>query len=309
MNSILQEAYFRQRALSYANHHGKSEAARKYHVSRMSIHRWSKRYDGTVESLLERSSRPHSHPRQHTVQEDELVLRVWRSNKKLELDLLWRHLWDHHGYRRDRTTLYRVLRRLNVYKGPKKKVKPRLAKPYQRMSCPGERVQVDVKFVPSKCITGALGGTKLYQYSAIDEYSRMEFKMIFEEHSTHSSILFLKEMLRFYPFPIQCIQTDNGLEFTNRFVSDKLGAFEIALEGCGIRHKLIRPFTPRHNGKVERSHRTDQRMFYDDHRFFSLKDANVQLRVHLLWCNTRPRKCHGWKSARSVLIAFLAVAA
>lgn len=124
-------------------------------------------------------------------------------------------------------------------------------------------------------------------------YSRMEFKIVLVEHSTHSSILFLKEMLRFYPFPIQCIQTDNGLEFTNRFVFDKPGAFEIALDGLGIRHKLIRPFTPRHNGKFGRSHRTDQRMFYDDHSFFSLKGANAQLKVHLFWCNTCPRKRHG----------------
>ena len=116
-------------------------------------------------------------------------------------------------------------------------------------------------------------------------------------------------MLRFFPFSIACIQTDNGIEFTNRFLSDKPGAFDIALEHYAVKHKLIRVATPRHNGKVERSHRTDQHFFYDDRRFFSLADANNQLAVYLRWCNHRPRLCHNWRPALSIVHDFLALAA
>ena len=178
------------------------------------------------------------------------------------------------------------------------------------MDYPSQRVQVDVKYVPKECLVGAAAGKRFYQYSAIDEYSRMEFKMIFEEKSGHSSVEFLKRMLLFFPFPIACIQTDNGAEFTNRFLdTDKPGAFDMALEYYGIPHKLIRVATPRHNGKVERTHRTDQHFFYDDHRFFSLSDANAQLAVHLRWCNLRPRLCHHWRSALHIVRDFIAVAA
>jgi len=309
MDSIQQDAYFRQRVVQCSQTRGVCEAARLHHVSRKSVWRWRKRYDGTVASLREKSSRPHHHPKEHTCEEDSLVRRVAGKNKKMGLDMLYIHLIQNHGYTRSRGTLFRALRRLGVYRAAKPKRKRRLPKPYERMEFCGQRVQVDVKHVPKECLMGALGGHKLYQYSAIDEYSRLEFKMIFDEISGYTSVEFLKQMILFFPFPIACVQTDNGSEFTNRFHSDKPGALDIALAHYGIGHKLIRVATPRHNGKVERSHRTDQHFFYDDHRFFSLADANKQLAIHLRWCNNRPRLCHLWRSALSVTRDFLAVAA
>jgi len=310
MDSMHQDACFRQRVVNYASEHGVCDAARVYRKSRKSVWRWKKAYDGTVASLLEKSSRPHGHPHQHTPQEDALVTRVQCHHKKMGLDMLYIHLIQDHGYTRSRSTLFRVLRRLGVYAQAKPQRKPRLSKPYERMECPGQRVQVDVKHVPKECLVGEMAGKKLYQYSAIDEYSRLEFKMIFEELSGYTSVDFLKRMLAFYPFPIACIQTDNGVEFTNRFLdTDKPSAFDIALDHFAIHHKLIRVATPRHNGKVERSHRTDQRFFYDDNRFFSLNDANAQLASYLRWVNLRPRLCHNWSSALSVARAFLFVAA
>lgn len=61
-------------------------------------------------------------------------------------------------------------------------------------------------------------------------------------------------------FTIECVQTDNGFEFTNRFAQSNrelVTLFERTAAELDIRHKLIRPYTPRHNGKVERSHRED----------------------------------------------------
>ena len=259
MDSVQQDAYFRQRVVKCSIHSGVCEAARLHHVSRKSVWRWRKRYDGTVASLRERSSRPHHHPREHTPQEDSLVWRIACKNKKMGLDMLYIHLIHNHGYIRSRGTLFRILRKLGMYPAVKPKRKRRLPKPYERMECCGQRVQMDVKHVPKKCLTGTVAGQKFYQYSAIDEYSRMEFKMIFDELSAYNSVQFLKQMMSFFPFPVACIQTDNGIEFTNRFLSDKPSAFDVALEHLGIRHKLIRVATPRHNGKVARSHRTDQR--------------------------------------------------
>ena len=60
--------------------------------------------------------------------------------------------------------------------------------------------------------------------------------------------------------------------------------FEKTAAELGIRHKLIRPYTPRHNGKVERSHREDQKLFY------SLDDFVKQLAVHNRRSNNLPMR-------------------
>ena len=89
------------------------------------------------------------------------------------------------------------------------------------MHFPGERVQVDVKFVPEVCIVGDAKGEKFYQYTAIDEFSRWRYLEAFQEHSSYYSAVFLEHLIKAAPFKILCIQTDNGTEFTKKFVSDK----------------------------------------------------------------------------------------
>ena len=114
-------------------------------------------------------------------------------------------------------------------------------------------------------------------------------------------------MLKAFRFPVECVQTDNGPEFTNRFTSRR-GAptlFEACLKQRGIVHKLIRPFTPRHNGKVERSHRKDNEYFYASYKFFSLKDFQNQLKVHNRWYNNFPMRPLGWVSPASFLHNFV----
>ena len=119
-----------------------------------------------------------------------------------------------------------------------------------------------LKFVPESCIVGdaKAEGKKFYQYTAIDEYSRYRYLEAFEEHSSYSSAVFLEHMLKAFQFPVECVQTDNGQEFTKRLGSSANPTptlFEACLKQRGIKHKLIKPYTPRHNGKVERSHRKD----------------------------------------------------
>ena len=141
------------------------------------------------------------------------------------------------------------------------------------MLYPGQRVQIDVKHVPASCLVGDAKGKRFYQYTAIDEFSRFRYLEAFEECSTYTSTVFLEHMLKAFPFSVECIQTDNGFEFTKRFSSSALDQsltmFEKRLARYGIRHKKIRPFTPRHNGKVERSHRKDNEYFYANHTFYS----------------------------------------
>lgn len=176
------------------------------------------------------------------------------------------------------------------------------------MSYPGQRVQIDVKFVPAACIVGKASGQKFYQYTAIDEYSRFRYLEAFEEHSTYSSAVFLEHLIKAFPFPIECVQTDNGAEFTKRLLPAERRTptlFEARLEQCGIRHKLIRPYTPRHNGKVERSHRKDNEYFYATHSFYSFNDFKKQLAVHSRIYNNFPMRPLAWKSPKEYIKAFI----
>lgn len=182
-------------------------------------------------------------------------------------------------------------------------------KPYEQMDHPGQRFQIDVKVVPSACLVNSrVIGKHFFQYTAIDEYSRWRFVEAFEEQSTYSSAMFLEHLVKAFPCPIECVQTDNGTEFTNRFTSrrDRPTLFQMHLGLHGIRHKLIRPYTPRHNGKVERSHRKDNERFYATHTFYSFADFAKQLKVYNRRDYNRfPVRPLGWRSPEQVLKEYL----
>ena len=302
MNTVTQTMRFRQSLLNYAEKHGVTKAAIKYNVNRQYICRWKRRYNGDIQSLANKSHRPHHHPNQHTEEELRQITNFRRRNPNTGLVVLWVKL-RRSGYTRSITGLYRVLHRQGqmTVKLPNPKYIP---KPYEQMHFPGERVQVDVKFVPEVCIVGDAKGEKFYQYTVIDEFSRWRYLEAFQEHSSYSSAVFLEHLIKAAPFEIQCIQTDNGAEFTKKFVSDKARPhlFEMKLEDLGIRHKLIKPFTPRHNGKVERSHRKDNENFYASHRFYSFPDFQKQLAVYSRKYNRFPIRPLGWLDP----LAFLA---
>ncbi len=212
------------------------------------------------------------------------------------------------GYTRSISGLYRFLRKSGqmAEKLPNPKYIP---KTYEQMQYPGQRVQIDVKFVPKSCLVGAAaeeGG--YYQYTFLDEYSRFRYLEAFQEHSTYSSAEFIKHCVKKFPFAIECVQTDNGSEFTNRLISGQSSRptlFEKTLEQLKIRHKLIRPYTPRHNGKVERSHRKDNEYFYASHKFFSFQDFQMQLAVWQRKYNAFPIRPLSWRSPNLALSDFV----
>lgn len=183
-----------------------------------------------------------------------------------------------------------------------------IPKPYEQMQRPGQRVQIDVKFVPTACI--AVKGEKYYQYTALDEYSRYRFLEAFSEHSTYSSAQFARHVIDHFAkmgIRVECIQTDNGSEFVKQVGGnpDNPTMFERTLKEYGVQHKLIRVYTPRHNGKVERSHRKDNEYFYATHSFYSFEDFKTQLAVHNRHYNNFPMRPLNWKSPKNVLDNFL----
>lgn len=305
--SITQDMAYRQSLMKYTEKYGVSRASRKYNKSRSYIYFWKARWDGSVESLECQSRRPHSHPNQHTKEELKMIRNMRRRNPDLGMVELW-HRLRKRGYSRRPESLFRVMRKMGMFpqKTPKNHYTP---KPYEQMTHPGQRVQVDVKVVPRRCIADP--ELRLFQYTAIDEFTRLRFLAAYPEQSTYSSADFLNKLVRWYArkgIQVECIQTDNGFEFTNRFSNSKrdiLTLFEKTAHKLGIRHKLIRPYTPRHNGKVERSHREDQKRFYSCHSFYSLKDFESQLTVHNRRSNNFPMRPLGWLSPAEFTVQYV----
>lgn len=244
---------------------------------------------------------------EYTPEEIKLIQDMRRRNPHSGLVVFWVKLMQR-GYKRSIPGLYRFLKKQGILaqKLPNPKYIP---KPYEQMKYPGQRIQVDVKFVPACCLVNNAKGKKFYQYTAIDEYSRWRYVEAFEEHSTYSSAQFLKHLIQRFPMPIECVQTDNGVEFTKRFSTsgkETLTLFQRTLKELGIQHKLIRPFTPRHNGKVERSHRKDNERFYTSHTFYSFEDFSKQLQTYNRRdYNQFPMRPLGWKSPQTVLREFI----
>ena len=310
MNSITQDILYKQSVVKYSLKHGVTKAAIKFKMHRKTIYRWREKYDGTAKSLKNKSRRPHSHPNQHTEEEIKKIKDYKYKNKETGLVVLWVKLRKA-GYTRSITSLYRVMQRLGIYNKTPSKKKEYEPKPYQQMTYPGERVQIDVKYVPAKSLTKEVKERdgKYYQYTAIDEYTRKRVLWASKEQSTSASTEFIKIIMKKFPFKIECIQTDNGFEFTNRLNwqgTKKKTMFENKLKELGINHKLIKPKTPRHNGKVERSHRKDQERFYHNRVFVNFEDFKEKLRHWMREYNNFPMRPLNWMSPNQKLAKFQA---
>jgi len=305
MDSITQDAHNRQRMLKYAENNTVVKTCIRYKTSRKTFYKWKNRYDGSIESLKDRSHRPNSHPNEHTEAEKKMVKKVVKRYKWRDLLLAYQKLLEK-GYKRSYGGFKRIVQKLKELRS--KKIKPKKKpKPYKRAEYPGQKIQIDVKYVPSRCV---VNGGKYYQYTAKDECSRWTFREMYDEHSTYSSKDFLTKLIKNAPFPIREVQTDNGTEFTNTLLvvkSKHKTLFEQALQDMDIIYHRIRIATPRHNGKVERQHRTDEMRFYDNMTMYSLDDGRKQLAEYNRKSNNYIMTCLDMLSPNQVLMKYLAV--
>ena len=266
-NNITQKLKYKESVIKFSYKYGVTKAAIKFGECRRTIYRWRDRYDGSIKSLADKSRKPRHHPNEHTEEEIRMIKNYKNNNKDTGLVVLWVKLKEA-GYTRTVQGLYHVLQRLGIYeKCPSKKKE---SEPVEWITgkYPGEKVQVDVKYVPQKCLSEELQklGERYYQYTAIDEYTRIRYTWFTNEHSTYMSSEFVKRMVKYYKeqyeIKVKAVQTDNGFEFTNRlswnsFLKEKETIFEKTLKELGIEYKVIKPHTPKQNGRVERSHRTE----------------------------------------------------
>jgi len=305
-----QHAHARQRLLEDARRCGSvSDACRRHRVSRKTFYKWKARYDGTVTSLMDRSRRPKSHPRQLTVQENELIKRVLKAKTvtdkhgKKRAPGLHRLHWIlrvRHGFKRSVGALYKALQRLGHY-APAKRRRRRKYKRYER-PWPGANVQIDVMYLDPIPGEDPLVLKPEFQYTAIDEHSRLQYAAIYDEISVYNSLRFLRDALDFFQrrqIRVDQVQTDHGVEFTFAMQPQitKEHPFERELRKEGIARKLTPIGKPHLQGKVERVHRVDEDEFHSLRRFRSSRERKRAFAAYLRRYNhQRPHGSLDWRS-------------
>ena len=278
----------------YRNGNPISFVCRRYKISKASFMRWNKKFDGTKESLIDKSHKPiKPHPNSHTEEELKWIKDYIKRNPNISMIELYGKLRINKGYSRHACSLFRVLRKLGYYKQKQHQYKKYSPKPYNTPENIGVKWQLDVKYVPKDCYVGKVPD-KFYQYTVIDEASRKRFIYPYREQSSYSTIDFIQRAIVYFGYKPITIQTDNGMEFTYTMNTDKIHPFDTFCNNLNIEHKLIRPRTPRHNGKVERSHRNDSERFYKFLSFYSYDDLKYQMKNYLKRSNNTPMQTLGW---------------
>ena len=225
---------------------------RYYGISRPTFYKWLHRYEELgEEGLRDRSSRPHHSPNAtHAEVVAKIVyLRRYYHFGPLKISMHLRHC---HDIEISPSAIWRILKRLDMNRLPSSMRHKRHSERWKRYEkpLPGNRVQIDVKFIEP------VGGSrkKHYQFTAIDDCTRLRVLRIYPRNNQATAIDFVDHVLERLPFPVECVQTDNGAELQSGFAWH--------LRDLGIRHVYIKPATPRLNGKVEGSHRIDNDEFY-----------------------------------------------
>lgn len=278
--------------LLYRNGNPISFVCRRYKCSKAS-YALEQKFNGTKESLTDKSHKPLSpHPKAHTKQELYWIKNYIRRNPTISLCELYGKLRTEKGYSRHACSLFRIVRKLK-YKVNTEHHSKYIPRKYDTPTNIGMKWQMDVKVIPKECYAGQIPD-KFYQYTIIDEASRERFIYPYKEQSSYSTIDFVKRAIVYFGYKPKIIQTDNGQEFTYTMKTDKTHPLDTLLESLKISHKLIKPRTPRHNGKVERSHRNDQQRFYFYLKFYSYDDLLKQMKSYLKRSNNIPMQILGW---------------
>jgi len=242
--------------------HNVSQTCRFFGVSRRQFYTWLHRYrehglEG-LKNLKSGSRKPHLATPPHIV---ALILRV-RAERQYGPIRICLYLQRFHQVYVSVPTIYKILKRHGVPRVSMKRYRPGPRR-RREFTVPGQSVQVDVKHLK-------LGGRRFYQFTAVDEATRYRILRIYTHSSIPNAIAFLNEVRERLPMAIQRVQTDHGNEFGTDFTWH--------LRDLGIAHRRIPPGCPEVNGKVERSHRTDEEEFYRRMTFRTAAELTAKLR-------------------------------
>ena len=283
--------------LEYAEATGNvRRACQEFDIPRASFYRWKRAYakEGKA-GLVRKKPIAKSHPRALSADVIEKILHL-RSKYHLGPQRITWYLERYHGVKTSCSSVYRTLIRNGMRRLPNKAGRRAIHTRRYAKQVPGHHIQVDVKFLK---LTNSKG-TKIrrYQYTAIDDATRIRALRIYKRHNQKNAIDFVDYVIEKFPFRIHTIRTDRGHEFQALFhwhVQDK-----------GICHVYIKPRTPQLNGKVERSHRSDGEEFYQLLTYTDDVDLKKKLEEWEYFYNMgRPHGAHNGKTPYEALRSML----
>ena len=236
-----------------------AKTCRYFGIGRASFYRWKTEYQQRGEAGLVNAKPIPKNPANQTP--PEIVEKILYLRAKYHLGpirIVW-YLARYHSIKISEAGVSRISKRNGVSRLPRGTRVRKVHTIRYSKQVPGHHIQMDVKFLTFANKRGEK--VRRFQYTAIDDATRVRALKIYDKHTQTNAIDFVDHVIEKFPFRIKEIRTDNGHEFQAKFhwhVEDK-----------GIRHAYIKKGTPQLNGKVERSHRSDQEEFY---QLLSYKD-------------------------------------
>jgi len=259
-----------------------------YHQDTLYI--WKARYlELGIAGLIEKSRAPIHHPNEYPEEIKDKIRLLRKEGKGIGPEIIRLRLFKRFGIDVSRSGIAGFLKKDGLVDKKKsrriKNKKERIKK--CKIHEPGQMLQMDVKYAFK-----SYAGYWYYQYSTIDYLTGIAYGIIYELQSNLEGVIFTNSALRFYPFPVGGIQTDNHSTFTNRYtgyekstnpLSPRLHCFDLNCQRLRIVHYLIDKGKPAQNGKVERFHRACEEEFYQREMFKDLNSARKRFRDYLYY--------------------------
>lgn len=256
------------------------DAAKVCPHGKRTLERWTAACKKFGEAGLEpKSTRPRTNPNETPIRIKERIIELRVKTKLCAKKLVWK--LEKENIKISKNAIQKIIKK----EGLVRKYRIRKFK-YKYVRVPlkqGELVEIDIKYVPER-----INGKRYYQFTAIDCATRWRYLKIYDNYANSDSVDFLETLMKIAKFRIRAIKTDNGPNFTNRYLgyerstdpmNPKLHPLDILCQKHNIIHYLINPGKPAQNGKVERSHRTDQEMFYEQNEFKTLEELKQKIAV------------------------------
>lgn len=256
------------RVLSYGQQiRNVSKTCRYFGIARQTYYEWKQAYaERGEEGLVNKKPCPENPTLRTPPEIEEKILYLRKTYHLGQQRISW-YLDRYHGIRISAGGVYYVLKRHGMNRLPRNAKKRTVQTQRYEKQVPGHHIQVDVKFLKFERPDGQK--VKRFQYTAIDDATRVRVLKIYPKHTQENAIHFIDHVISRFPFRIHTVRTDNGHEFQAKF--------HWHVEDLGIRHVYIKPRTPRLNGKVERSHGTDETEFYQLLTYTGDVDLNRKL--------------------------------
>ena len=268
-----------------------------YGMSEDTYTKWGKRLWKlkSLKGLFSKSRKPWRSPGKTKKSVEKKVLKLRRVDPSQGPERIANDLKLLFGLIVSPSAVYSVLKRAKMVSFEiAKKLTKRHLRRYRR-PLPGY-LQMDFKYVPY-----LIDGKQYYQLSCVDHHSSWRLIRVYDDKSVDSVLLFLRELKDLCPFPIMEIQTDNDAAFTDKF-SSRVGVtgFHPMDQWCNrrdIAHRLIPVGQKELNGKVENTHKQDDREFYAKGPYKNFENLKLNtIGYNERWNDQRRTKKLGFKT-------------